>query len=275
METDNPFASGAEPPSLSLAGGRRVDLMVALRDGTGHALRHPLALFGAAVLAFVVYLVSVCTCVGWVATAPFLLRGLNRFMLSVVDGQPDFGAFTEGVNGDPLRVFLNGWGVLLVLFLLILPSMGLSFALEYAKGAGLIGPWVALGLGNVVGLAWGAVIVPLSYASYLWADRDLGVMDAYKEAFEAFRPSWLPLIGLLVAMQLVMLPPTLLGPYIQGLVETVQAHPEALDALAPMFGATALMYLWFGAALMLSMCWTITAYRQVIPPASDEGPAEA
>lgn len=283
MDYDNPFAAGADrmatPSGGPLPVGGRVDLVAALRDGTMHALRNILPLTGGFLVAFTVYLVSVCTCVGWIVAAPFLLRGMNRFMLSIVDGKPDFGVFSEGLSPAPTEVFLRGWGILLILFVLILPSMGVAIAVQVAQDSGQVSAAVGLVVSNVASLLWGAAIAPLTYASYVWADRSLGVIASYKGAFETFRPSWPALVGLLAATQVVLLPSSLLGPYVQELATAAPLAPSP-EGLSAMIALTLLMYAGLAAGLGVSMCWAATAYRQVVPAQSldalsvDAGPTQ-
>lgn len=270
MDKENPFAAGDDlgtsGDGLGVTG--RVDVVAALQGGTATAVRNVLPIAGGIVALVVVYLVSVCTCIGWLVTGPFMLHGLNRFMLSIVDGQPDFGELSSGVSGpDPMRVFLHGWGVILLLFVVLLPSIGVSAAIQVAQEQGMLDPMLGLALTSLVGMAWAAVIAPLTYASYVWADRGLGAVESYTAAFEAFRPSWGPLVVLMVVMQLAYLPISLLGPYMQAQSEAMATVPpdQAFNALGMVFGLLGVMYAYMAVVGGISMCWTVTAYRQVIP----------
>jgi len=271
MDTNNPFAAGQEasiPGGPTLGDGRRVDLVAAVRDGTMTALRNVLPIGGGLFLVVLVYLASVCTCIGWMVSGPFMLHGMNRFMLSVVDGKPDFGAFTDGVTGpDPMRVFLHGWGVILLLMLLLVPSISVSIVVELAQEQGMVSSALGLTLSTVAGLLWAVVIAPLTYASYAWADRDLGALEAYTAAFAAFRPSWGALAALAVGLQVAFLPGVVIGPYMEAQSQAMATLPpdQALSGLGALFGLLGLLYGYMAVMGGVTMCWTLTAYRQVVP----------
>jgi hypothetical protein len=265
---DNPYAPGAadpfsDGPNPPFTG--KVDLVAAIRDGTLHAIRGGPYILGGLFLTFVLYLVSVCTCVGWIGLAPFMLHGLNRFMLSVVDNRPDFGSFTDGFQNKPGSVFLSGWGVLLLLVLILSPSMGVAFAVQFATQSGKVSATAGTVITLISGLGWSAAIAPLLYGTYVWADRGLGTIESFTTSFEAFRPSWLQLIGLQVLSQVLFAPMSFLGPYLEAQGAAMESLPpeEALSGLGGLLGTVGVLYGFMALLTAVTMCWTLTAYRQV------------
>ena len=272
MDRNNPFATGKELDMATedLGATGRVDLAAVFVDGTSMAFRNVLPIAGGLFIIGMAYIVSVCTFVGGLATAPFLLYGANRFMLSVVDGGPDFGALSSGVTGpEPKRVFLHGWGVILLLVVMMLPLYGVAMAVQVARKLGLLEPLVGFTLTILMDLVWSAVVAPLTYASYVWADRGLGPMASYSAAFTAFRPSWGALAALLVVMQAAMFPGKILWLFIQEQSEMMaSASPD--QALGMKLWLMLAFYLYLAVIGGISMCWMMVAYRQVVPPLASD-----
>jgi hypothetical protein len=264
--SDNPFDAGASEPSPF--DGRTVDLGAVLSVGSLRALTNVHRFLGAGVVLFVAYIVSLCTCVGIFFTAPFLLFGSYAFLLSVADDEPRISAVWSGLDRDPGSIFLSGWGIVLLLALVISPTLAASFAVEMAVQEGAMPAWATQAVASGVGAIWGCLIAPLTYAPMFWADGRTGTLSSFGTAIEAFRGSWLQVAAINLLTQVLNAPGSLVAVWMQSKQEEVLRSPgseEAVDTAITMLAAAGGVYLLLFVAGTLGGCWMATAYRQVVP----------
>lgn len=259
--SDNPFDAGDAP---QLFDDRSVDLGQALTGGTGMAIRHAPSFLGSSLILFAAYVASICTCVGILGTAPFLMWGLYAFLLTAADDAPRLDALWSGLE-QPGRTFLSGWGMILCLMVVLAPTIGASSAISVAAEQGMVSQTVAAWFPSVVGLVWGLMIAPLTYAPLLWVDGRASVLSAFTMALDAFKGSWGALAAISLLTQVLMLPTTLAGVWVQTLDLESMAPDEVLDLLAPMLGGGLVLYGWLFVAGIVGQCWMAHAYRQVVP----------
>lgn len=263
--TDNPFeATEAHTPF----DGRSVDLGTVFTEGTSMAVRHVLQFLLAGFVLFAAYLVSICTCVGWIITLPYMVWGTYAFLLTVADGEARIDALWSGLE-DPGRVFLSGWGLIFCLVVIVSPTIGTAVATEFAVQEGMLPAWSSSVVPLVAGAAWGALIAPLTYAPLLWADGRAGVIASFTMAIDAFKGSWLQVALISVVLQLGMAPSSLASAWLQSKqLEMLTAGPDEIwSVLAPLLSVVAFIYLVMFVMGVLGQCWMANAYRQVVPRA--------
>ena len=152
----------------------------------------PGATAGAGVGLLLIYLASVCTCVGWVVGLPVLMFGMETVALRLIEGRATPNDCFAGTQ-DLGRVVVTGWGLFLCLTVIMLPALAVVVPLHVSAGQGMAQPGIALLVSTLVSLLWGLAIAPVMMAPWLWVDRSLGPVDAVKVAFESFRPHWVPM----------------------------------------------------------------------------------
>jgi len=247
----------------------RVRLGEVLTDGTVRAVRHLPHFFAAALVLMAGYLVSLLAlCVGLLFTLPHLLYGLYRFTLSVADGRPTMSKLWSGQR-DPVGIFLSGWGVFLLLAVVMSPSVMASVAGQLAAEREMIPAWAGTVAPALMGALWAGMVAPLLYAPYVWADRDASPVEAFGLALDAMKASWGSLAVIAVLTQVVLLPNAFFSIYLeqQQAVLLTATPDEAMGLLTEMFGAIAVLYSLLFVGGTVSSMWTAVAYRQVFPAA--------
>lgn len=266
----DPFAPPVQDGPLLQTGS--VDLGVALSEGFSALLRNIGPLVAAGAMLFVAYIVSICTCVGWIVLLPLMMWGMYRFNLTMIDGTGRLGVLTSGT--ERLWPVVGRMWLLMLLFLLV------SFPV-----VGVVGGFVGLetyqtlngeqpnpllsqiAITAVSGL-WGLLLIRLQAAPYLVVERDLAPVDAFSSAWSATAPHW----GKLMALQLLALlfaaPASVMQIGSQYLTAGAQEDPGQMVELMPITlalnGGAILWSLIVGPFFLLA---NASVYRQLFGPA--------
>jgi len=267
----NPFDAGAGPASEDYP---TVSLGTVLTSGSAVALRHMPHFLGASLMLFLAYIVSLMMlCIGILFTAPLMMWGMYRFILSVADGEADFAELWSAAD-DPGRIFLQGWGLILLLMVVMSPAMAAAVAGQLAAEQDVVPPWLGAAAPSVVGGVWAAIVAPLMYTPLVWADTAASPTEALRRSLDGMKGSWGAVAALAVITQVLMLPNTVFGVYIEERTAALEAAPPevVLGLAGEVMAATAGLYLVLFVVGWLSTMWSATAYRQVFPrPSQSRG----
>ena len=122
----NPYAP-PRPDILPSTTAGGLNVSDAISTGLGGLTRNLPVLLGAGLVGLVIYYVSFCTCVGWIAVIPMLIFGGLRLLLAAVDGPASLTIFFDGFR-DPVPAFLRIWGLVLLWILATSPVICLSWS---------------------------------------------------------------------------------------------------------------------------------------------------
>jgi hypothetical protein len=241
----------------------------------GRALRRALAAFrtnfGSLMLVGVtslcLYMVSVCTCVGWIYAAPVLLWGITTWALDAVGGRAQVDALVRDVSKDPLGPFWKTWVLLVAVQFLMLPgvapgvALGLSIESLQPSDLELVGWTLAMHGWFAVVLA---VMARLNLAFLYLVDGRAGPIEAITRSWRESRNSWGALATLSLLWAASSTPATV--------VSQVAGRRMSLAAEAMDWGQAAALYgAMLGCSLLNGVLWVLyllacaAAYRQVVP----------
>jgi hypothetical protein len=264
-----------ETPESALPSGEAGELNVAtaIADGVSALLANALPATGVAFVGLVAYIVSICTCVGWIAILPLLMWGMYAFVLEMVDGSAKVQTALSGVE-DFGRSFLSMWGLGLLYLVLYLPPLAATVALIWPSLAETMAtgqaadPLDMTWRGFVPMFLWSLVAVRFMLTPFYVVDQGLGVLEAFTSAWRITEGSWLKLIALQVVLTLLSLPAQILNVGAQILGQDVDpldtaAQLENLPLQLGMQGAIVVLSVVSG---LLGLAIFASAYRQLAGP---------
>jgi hypothetical protein len=260
----DPFASPGVD-SLDVQGRGQIDFAHTLTEGTRAVFTNLPSFIGMGIVLFVTYIVSVCTCVGWMVLIPWVYWAGLRWCLDAVDGKASVGAMIRDILDDPFTTFLRGWGVLLVMMLVMLPStligvaVGLNAPTLEPMRAGLVG--AAIQLPSVI---YGVMVVRLYPALFYVVERRTTTMGAFSSAWSDTAGSWAPLAALMALLYFIMTPQSVLNMYFTALMQTLPGT-QMLDYFLPYYAMLLGGSLLASVLSMVWMCSLASAYRQMHP----------
>lgn len=266
----DPFAPTDTAPPLRTGD---LDIGRAVADALAAVFRNLLPLLGAILIGGLAYLLSICTCVGWIVGLPLMMWGLYRFLLGIVDGRGEVSAMWSGFDRFG-PAFVRMWGITLFYVLVGSPLIGVTILVSLAGGAGAqfgfdpgfatLGPIAGAIVSIVASTLYGFLLVRFVFAPYLVVDRDMDVLDAIRTTWQATSPLWGKLVALQLLLVLLNLPAQALGVGIQILSRESQNDPAAaIDGLAMMSALGMGLYVLLAIAGVIGMAIMSTAYRQV------------
>lgn len=137
-------------------------------------------------------IVSVFTVIGILLLVPVFVWGFVYATLAMFDGRGEFGQIFSGFH-EYGRALVSMLGILIGSILISLPGQAASFAGQFSGEPALAG------LGSLLSLAWSLATLPLSFAMYFVVDQRMGVVDAYRAAWNCTRAQWGKLVLLVLA----------------------------------------------------------------------------
>jgi hypothetical protein len=254
---DNSFQAPREPA----APPSQLDVVQAVSDGFGGVMRNLLPLGAAAVAGLFVYIVSICSCLGWIPALPLLFYGGLAMILQAQQGHTRFATLWSGTR-DFIPTFFSMWGLILVYFLLLLPTIGLSMGLTLA-----FDPMTANWVNIPVGALYSLLLVRFQLAPFLLIDRQTGVIEAFSRSWSVTGPVWGKMIALQLLSFLLMSPVQVMGFGMQMLNQGKPPPVDPEEILAQMYPMLALYLGVIVVSLVAgSLVWSFfaAAYRQLL-----------
>jgi hypothetical protein len=262
----DPFSAPDSAPHLSIG---NLDLGAAVSDGLSALLRNLGPLLIAGVLLFVGYLVSLCTCVGWIALFPLMLYGMYRFQLEVIDGRGRLSTLWSGTERFA-DVFARMWGLILLYIVVSLPMLVLMAPvlgwMLYEATQGREPDPVLFTLAMMVpSVLIGLVLVRFMGAGFLVVESDIGPYEALTTSWSSTGAVWSKLIVLQLLIFLLQAPAQVLSVGNQLLTRSWGDDPSSMTP--DMLGLSGVLSLgvfgWsMGMALVTSVIYA-AAYRQI------------
>lgn len=243
-----------------------LDLGRAVSDGVASLFRNLLPVIGATILTGVVYFLSICTCLGWIISLPVVMWGWYRLLLDMVDGRAEMSAYWSGVD-DLGSTFLRMWAIVLIYFVLLLPSLAVIVPISIwpvIQGE-TPDPWLST-LGPLIpATLYGLFLVRFMFAPYLVVERRSTPWDAFVASWDATRGKWLRMAALQVLFVLLSAPAQVLNVGSQLLSRDLQANPNAIgDLFGPIMAMQLGVIVISAVAGVLGMAIFTAAYRQVM-----------
>jgi uncharacterized membrane protein len=147
---------------------------------------------GVGVVATLLILVSALTVIGIFLLVPVLLWGSIRALLAMFDRRGEFGQIFSGFS-DYGSSLVSVLGIFLGSIVIGLPGQAAGTAGQ------LSGDPTLAALGSLLNIAWSLAILPLSFAIYFVVDQGMGVIEAYRTAWQCTRSQWLKILLLFLA----------------------------------------------------------------------------
>lgn len=264
------FAPPADPtgPSARTPAGE-IDVGAAVRTGFGALVGNLAHLIGVGVILIVVYIVSVCSCVLWIATLPWMMWGGMRWILSALDGASDLSKLWSAVQEDPMTAWIRGWGFLGVSFVVMLPLIAVGVGLAFAQQGSTPEMAAAWTLGStLISASYTALIARFQLAWWYIVERRDGVMGSIERAWSDARSAAVPLALLTGAVTLANAPfqaaNAYLGAWFQAMPPGQQL--ESMPMLYLGLFALSIPASLLGAVLMFAQG---ACYRQLYPTAPE------
>ncbi len=264
----NPFESpgfDGEGPSTG-----RIDIGAAIRTAASVALAQWTHLIAVWLILGLVYIVSVCSCVLWIATGPWMLWGTSRWVLSALDGKRDLSPLWTSVRDDPFTAWARGWGYMLLLVLVMVPILppsiyvGLQFqGLDPMTATAYQGGIMAMAA------AYGAITIRFQQSVWSIAERRHTVMDAVSTTWRETAESWAPLAALAVGWTLILSPIQLANTYASTYFSSLPLG-QMMDAMPAFYAITFAVSALNTMGALLYFMILGAAYRQLHPKPPEE-----
>lgn len=275
----DPFHS-PETPIAAPAGS--IDIGEALLTGLYGLGRNAIAWVATMVALFIAYIVSICTCIGWVFMLPPMMWAFYKMVLETVRGDTELGSLTSGFENFPI-VLGRIWGWMIINLILVLP-FGVVLSAGLFAWYGLEGLLVATQdpafalmttpFSMLFSLFAIAIFARIQMVPFLLVDRDLGVIEAYAESWRMTEGNWLRLIAIMYFVTLWTLPATTIQMgmqyYVMGL-----SPAEQLGMVLPQMGVSIVTSTWSVTLGLLNMCAVAAAYDQLSGRADDPSDDES
>ncbi|MEQ1503506.1 MAG: hypothetical protein ABMB14_14815 [Myxococcota bacterium] len=250
-----------------------IDLGRAVADGFAAVVRNAMPAIGVVLLGIVVYLLSFCTCVGWIVGIPVLFVGLYRFLLAMVDGQASVSDATRVVD-DFGGTFTDGWGVALGFFVLYLPmlAVGVAIGVVNVVEPGTIGP-IPQNVGtSLLGALYGFLAVRFVFTPWLVFEGRSSVIAAFGQSWRMTARHWGKLCGLQLLALLIGAPAQVTNLGAVVLMQDAQTDPaRAIDALMNGMALMSVGSVIAAIGAVFSIAFFAAAYRQLVGPAPVTG----
>ena len=201
------FAPPNEPNIQNDEPTGEINALLALSQALSNIGRNIGPLFGALGVAFVAYIMSCCTLVGWLYVLPVLTWGAVYWSLKATRGDASISDLWAPILEDPVTPWLYTVGQGIVMLFINSPALLVGFTLAYfLQGAD---PLHAAGytlVSQTAGLLYGLIVSRLSFAMLRMVDTDLGPLEAITAVWQDCRQAWGQLALIILSLNLLITP---------------------------------------------------------------------